>query len=383
MSLIRVFLKSMLEQLRNFWMLILTFSFASMFVVLYWFITGGGSTSYRILVINNDSSSATSASSQIIQSIREITYANGQPILNVIELADRSEAETKLTNRDGAALMIFPQDFSSTLQAAKASSSSATTSLTIVGDLTNPYYAIVSIMAFTAVDNFVKAELGQVSPVVFDEVALGASNARTEFEMYVPALLILSVVLLIFQVSMVVVREVESGALRRLQMTNMTSFDLLGGISLTQILIGSLSVVITFLVAVLLGFRSQGPLWVAVLVGALTSFSVVGVGLIVASIARTVSEAFIYANFPLVFLMFFTGAVFPIPPVPLLTIAGRTIGLFDIFPPTHAVVALNKVLTLGAGLKEIAYELCALIILSILYFIFGVWLFKRTRLRTN
>jgi len=211
-------------------------------------------------------------------------------------------------------------------------------------------------------------------------VPLGASNARTEFEMYVPALLILAVVMMIFQVSMTVAREVEGGTLRRLQMTNMTAFDLLGGISLTQVLIGVVAVIVTFLTAALLGFHSQGSLWLAVLVGALTSFSIIGVGLIVASLARTVSEAFIYANFPLVFLMFFTGSAFPIPPVPLFTVANRTIGLFDILPPTHAVVALNKVLTLGAGFKDILYEVCALTALSLLYFGIGVWLFQRIRL---
>jgi len=109
--------------------------------------------------------------------------------------------------------------------------------------------------------------------------------------------------------------------------------------------------------------------------------AIVGVGLLIACFSRTVSEAFIFANFPLMLLMFFTGALFPIPPVPLFTLGGRTIGLFDVLPPTHAVVALNKVLTLGAGLGDVIYELSALLILSVMYFAVGIWLFKRTHLR--
>jgi ABC-2 type transport system permease protein len=132
-----------------------------------------------------------------------------------------------------------------------------------------------------------------------------------------------------------------------------------------------------------LGFRSQGQLWVAILVGSVTSFSIVGIGLMISCLARTVSEAFIYSNFPLIFLMFFTGAVFPIPPMPIFTIAGRTIGMFDFLPPTHAIIALNKVLTLGAGLKDVAYELCILLILSALYFGIGVWLFNKVRLKRS
>jgi len=163
----------------------------------------------------------------------------------------------------------------------------------------------------------------------------------------------------------------------------MTAFDLLGGISLTQVLIGIACVLFTFVTASLLGFHSQGPLWVAILIGAVTSFSIVGVGLMIACLARTVSEAFIYSNFPLIFLMFFTGAVFPIPPMPIFTIGSRTIGMFDFLPPTHAIVALNKVLTLGAGLKDVAYELCMLLILSALYFGIGVWLFNKFRLKKS
>jgi|CXWL01.1.fsa_nt_gi ABC-2 type transport system permease protein len=380
MKLFSVFRKSLREQVRGAWMLLLTLSIASLFVVMYWLITGGGSTTYGVLVINRD---AGTGGEQAIKAIQEMAYANGQLILNVIQVVDRAEAEEKLRNREAAALIIFPSDFSRVLQSAREAGTPITTSVIFSGDLTNPFYTMVSVMTVTAVDNYVQATVGQPRPIEFKEEPLGASAARTEFETYVPALLILSVVMLIFQVAMTVAREVEGGTLRRLQLTHMTSFDLLGGISATQVLIGVASVVLTFLTATALGFHSQGPLWVAILIGAMTSLSIVGVGLLVACFSRTVSEAFIYANFPLILLMFFTGAVFPIPPIPLFTIGGRTIALFDFLPPTHAVVALNKVLTLGAGITDVAYELIVLFVLSVIYFAAGVWLFKRIHLRAQ
>jgi hypothetical protein len=45
------------------------------------------------------------------------------------------------------------------------------------------------------------------------------------------------------------------------------------------------------------------------------------------------------------------------------------------------VVALNKVLTLGAGLGQVAYELIALVVLSAVYFAAGVRLFQKRHLR--
>lgn len=383
MRLIRVFLKSMREQLRSYWMLILTLSLAPVFVLLYWMITGGGSTTYRVLIINQDNQAAVSVSTAVIEKIKQLSYANEQPILKVSILEDQTAAETKLRNREAAALIVFPENFSSTLLAAKSGKLVDPVNLTLIGDLTNPYYPLVSIMAVSAVDEYVIKMIGQSSPVVLNEIPLGVSAARTEFEMYVPALLILAVVMLIFQVSMTITREVENGTLRRLQMTKMTAFDLLGGISLGQVLIGIACVVLTFVTAILLGFKSQGPLWVAILIGAVTSISIIGVGLMIACLARTVSEAFIYANFPLILLMFFTGAVFPMPPIPVFTVAGHTIGLFDFLPPTHAIVALNKVLTLGSGLKDVTYELCMLLILSIIYFVLGVVLFNKYRLHKS
>ena len=120
---------------------------------------------------------------------------------------------------------------------------------------------------------------------------------------------------------------------------------------------------------------------VVVLVGGITSLSIVGIGLMVASVSRTAMQAFLIANFPLALCMFFSSAVFPIPRVPLFTVGGRSIGLYDVLPPTHAVAALNKILTFGAGPGEVVFELAALSVLSVTYFALGVWLFKRTHLR--
>jgi ABC-2 type transport system permease protein len=238
-------------------------------------------------------------------------------------------------------------------------------------------------MVGSAVEQYGQGAIGQVSPIQFTEVALGASAARSEFDLYIPGLMIFAVIMLIFLAAMAVTREVEAGTLRRLQLTPMTSFDFLGGISAAMIVIAIVEIVLTFVTAQALGFESQGPVWVAITVGVITSLSIIGAGMIVASLSKSVSQAFIIANFPLALFMFFTNAVFPIQKVPLFTIAGRAISLWDFLPPTHAVVALNKVLTFGAGITDVVYELVALVILSLLYFALGVWVFGRTHMKST
>jgi len=386
MRLLSVFRKSWREQTRDILVLSLSLVFAPFFVFLYWLMFPSGSTTYGVLILNHDvsvqlaSGARLAGGDEVVEAVRGVTYADGNPLLKVSRVTDRAEADARLRNRDAAALVVIPADFSRAILAAREGREPITTSVTMVGDLTNPYYAVAAVMTSAALDEYIQSATGQPRPIQFAEEPLGASAARSEFEVYVPGLMVFAVIMLVFIAAMTVAREVEAGTLRRLQITRMTSLDFLGGLSLALVLIGVAAVALTFLTAWALGFRSQGPLWVAILVGAVTTFSIIGTGLVVACFSRTVTQAFLLANFPLALFMFFSSAVFPVPKVPLFTLGGRAIGLYDILPPTHAVVALNKVLTLGAGFSDVLYELAALLILSAAYFGLGVWLFQRTHL---
>lgn len=388
MKLWSVFRKHLREQKRDLWVLGLSLAFAPLFVFIYWLMTGGtGSTSYAVLVLNQDVPARLSNGDQfaageaVVESLRAISYQNGSPLLRVKLVEERDAAEQELRNRSASALIIIPDDFSAQLAAFQAGDGDAETQLVFIGDLTNPTYTVAAVMAMTAADAYTQGFTNAPRPVELVEIPLGASAARTEFENYVPGLLVLAVVLMVFQAAMTPARDIESGAMKRLRLTGATAFDYLGGASLWLALVSTGSVLLTFGSAVAFGFRSQGPLWLAILVTAITSLSIIGIGLVVACFSKTVSQAFVIANFPLGFLMFLTGAAFPLPRSILFTVAGRDFALPDLLPPTHAVVALNKIFTLGAGLGEIGFELAALLILTAFYFAAGFWLFQRTQMR--
>jgi ABC-2 type transport system permease protein len=384
-----VFRKTMREICRDRWMLGLTLAFAPFFVFLYWLWFQGGSTVYPIAVINLDQGvtlpdgSRYNAGDEVGAAIQDVKYADGRPLLKAVPAADQAAAEAFLRDRSATAFIQIPADFSRTIRALRAGDRSVTTSITFGGDLSNTYYMIGANMALTTVESYVQRASGQKPLVNYVEAPMGASATRTEFETYVPGTLIFSVILIIFLASMTVAREIETGALRRLQLTPMTSWDLLGGITAALLLVSAASSLLSFLVALALGFRSQGPVWVAILVSVVASLSVIGLGMVVASLTRSVSQAFVVANFPLGLMMFFSGVIFPMPPLRLFSIAGHVVSPYDILPPTHAVAALNKILTLGAGLGDVVYELTALAVLSALYFAFGAWLFQRMHLRAG
>jgi ABC-2 type transport system permease protein len=378
MRLLSVFRKTMREQLRDFWTLSLTVSLGPFFVAFYWLMFGGGSTTYDLLVINQDAGTEVdgaywNAGEQTIAAIHDMKYEDGQSILAVDTATDRAQAEKQLKDRKADLLLVFPADYSQML----AASPPTPAHIEMVGDMTNPYYAVSAALTHAALISFGRNLRETADPIAVDEEALGDSAARTEFETWVPGLFMMAAVLLIYQTSMTVAREIEGGTVRRLQLTPMTAFDLLGGISISQVLIGVSAVTITFLSAVAMGFHSEGPLWIAILLGALTSVAMIGVGLVVACFARTVARAFMVANFPLFLMTFFSGMFMPISAPALVTIGGRTIRLLDFLPPTFAVTALNKITALGGGLQDIAFELAALSVLAVVYFLAGVWLFQR------
>ena len=378
MKILKIFWKSLKEQARDPVTLGLSLIIGPFFVLLYWLMIPSGSTTYDVLVQNLDTGPQ---GREAITLLEALAYPSGDPLLEVISVNDVARAEDLLEDRDAEVLLIIPVNFSTKLEAASRGEIQNPAEVTLVGDLTNPYYAVGAVMAGTVIDEFVQVQTGEIRPVQFVEIALGASEGRSEFDLYIPGILIISVVMLVFIISMTITYEVEAGTLRRLQMTSMKTSDLLIGISLPTVLLGVVSLLLTLFVAILLGFNSQGSIWAALLIGGITAVAVVGIGLIVAAFSKSVSQAFIIANFPLIFFMFFSGAVYPIPRIILFQIGGLNISLYDLLPPTHAVMALNKILTLGAGLADVLYEINSLLVLSLVYYLIGIWIFQRRHLR--
>jgi ABC-2 type transport system permease protein len=381
-----VFRKSLREHLREVWLLALIVSLAPFFVVLMYMVFGGGAYAYKVVVVDHDRGATLAdgrswrAGVELTRAITEAKNATGGNALRVSTEKDRPSAQRLLTSGKAHALVEIPADFSQAIAAARQQQPYQTTELVYMGDMTSTSYMVAAVLAITAVSTYLETATGQKGPVALVEKPLGGSGARSEFDMVIPGIFVLAIIMLIFPVAMALARESENGCLRRLQLSRMTSFDLLGGLSLVQILVGTVAVLCAFGTAMGMGFRSQGPVWAAIAITVVASFAIIGTGLLVACFSRSVTEAFLLGNFPMMLLMFFSGCMVPIPKVPLFTVGTVTVGLWDWLPTTHAVSAMNKILGIGVGMREVVYELVCLVLLSAIYFFGGVWLFKRRRL---
>jgi len=388
MRVLAVFRKTVREQWRDLASLSMVLVLCPFFVLLYWLIVGGGSTSYKILVINNDGGvvlqgqGLVKEGDRLVEALRGLEYQNGDPMLRVQVVPDRGSADDALRNRYAAALIVLPDDFSRMLHAPPAERTSFKP-VVLSGDSGNVAYAVASVFAFTALDALIQAVGGGPPPLPWKEEFVGGAKPRSEFEAYVPGLLILSIILLVFTTALPLIREREEKTLRRLRVSRMTPFDLLGGISLAQIVIGALSVVLTFAVSVALGFRSEGSLFAATVVAVLSAGSVIAVGLVTACFCKNATAVLTIGTLPFFLLMWFSGAAMPLSRTTLFTWGTRQIALNDVLPPTHAVIALNKILSMGASLGEVWYELAMLAGLTVVYFAAAVWIYRRTQLRRD
>ncbi len=119
------------------------------------------------------------------------------------------------------------------------------------------------------------------------------------------------------------------------------------------------------------------------LVGFLACLSIIAISIIVAAYLRTIFDLLTIGCFPFFILMFFSGGMFPLPPLRLFTVGDRAMNINDLLPTTHAINAMSKILNYGVGLRDVAFELAAIIVLTIVFFAVGVWVFTRRHMRAG
>ena len=383
MKMISVFRKSAREQIRQYWVLILTISMAPFFIVVYFLINEASRPHYDLLVLNQDRGIETEAErlnyAQLM--LDWTTQTEYELPLTVTEITDRSAAIEQLQDRTADALLVVPEDFSRRVHDLSSGTADGSISIEFVGDLTNINYVVSAVWADEMINELVYQATHSARPVEIIETSLGVSGEIDDFDLYVPGILILSVIMLMFSATIALVTEVENKTIVKLKLSRVSSLEFLSGVSLVQVLIGIISAVLTLAIAVVLGFDPSGSLGLVLLVVGLTSVSIIAFSIIIAALTSTVNEVLVVGNFPLFLFMFFTGATFPIKGVALFSIAGYPITIQGLMSPTHSISAVNKVLILNMGLKDILPEIIALLTVTLLYFVIGAWAFRRRHMK--
>jgi ABC-2 type transport system permease protein len=388
MKLLSVIKKSTKEQIRHFWIFFLTVSMAPFFIVVYYLINEASKPHYDLLILNQDKgievlSEKLNYGDLLIEGIRIVENGTFDIPLTVRVIDNKSNAIKQLKDKKADALVIIPEDFSSCVYDLTHAKGNRSISIEFLGDLTNINYVVSAVWANEIINELVYKATQIPRPVEIIETGLGVSGNIHDFDLYVPGILILSVIMLMFSATIAIITEVENKTIIRLKLSKISALEFLSGVSLVQVAIGIISVLLTLVVAVSLGFDYSGSFALLILLVVLTSISIIAFSLIVAAFTKTVNEVLIVGNFPLFLFMFFTGAAFPMKGKVLFSFGGYPITIQGLMSPTHSILALNKILIMNMGLKDILPEIIALITITMIYFFIGVWAFRRRHMKVE
>jgi ABC-2 type transport system permease protein len=343
-------------------------------------------TQYDILIINNDMGIEANAQKinygcNLIDFFKSFDIDSSTIPFKIDEGKDFEVEVERLKNKKVDAVIVLPGSFSSDINNRRLVDSAIAPKVEFYGDLTNINYLISAVWANEILNEFTLMETHSKRSIEIKEIALGTSGKINDFDMIVPGIMTISIIMLMFTASIAFVMEVENRTMLRLKLSKLTAFDFIGGISFVQLLVGIVSILLTLLTAISLGFRYEGSLLIMLLIVGLTSLSIIAFSLIIAAATKSANEVLVVGNFPMFLFMFFTGAAFPLKSASLFTIAGYPISIQGFMTPTHAIAALNKTLVMNMELSSIIPEITAIIALTLIYFLIGALFFKYRHLK--
>lgn len=389
MRALPLFKKAMIENFRDWKILILGLTFAPFFVVLMYFYFGEAVESYRILFVNHDqgviseSGSSIHAGEILISEMEEFQHRNGAVRLNVSKEELLGEAQKRLRSKSVDLVVEIPENFTRTLLDYKEAKRPEPAIVRTHGDPANPKYIMAAAWSDSLTYQFTVDWTGMESPLQLETENIFSLESVTDFDLYVPGLLGLALMMLMFTAAATLIKEKDKGTIVRLRISNMAISEWLVAVCVTQVIIGLLAVGLTYLTAAVLGYQGGGSWIIMALITILSSVSIMAISLLLAALLRTVFDLMTVGTFPFFILMFFSGGMFPIPAIQLFAFGGRAINVNDILPTTHSINAMSKIMNQGAGFDELVYEMGAIVFLSVVYFTLGIWLFAYRHLRAK
>ncbi len=376
MKIIAIARKTLLELWREPLLIGLLLLFPVLLVIFYYVAFGqtkDGLASYlKLLVMNDDAGPAGTA---LVEAIRETEY-NGDLVFDVTIATDRNTAEIALREHKAALLLVIPSDFTQSLTVQQAPAT-----VRLVGDASSDSFVFAQGFLDDLVQRFARQAAGRKEPTLVTYEFLPGTGTMSDFDFGVPGTIVFGVMFMTVATAMILVRERVSHTLRRLRLTRASARDLLLGITLALLIVSLVQAPLTLGAAVALGFHAQGSLVLAMGIVLLLGLSAIGLGLIVACFAHNDGEAANLGSVVGVMMALLSDALYPMPAAPVATIAGRTIELYDVLPPTHAGEAMRRVLIFGEGADAIVYELVMMAVLAALFLTVGVIFYRRVQMR--
>jgi len=412
--------KELIRDRRGLFMILI---FPLFFMLVFGFAFGGmgqTNTPHNIAIVNNDEGAVlpftqekVNFGNNLTNILRDSKYEDSDINLFKITKTNETTADELLKQRDVDAALIIPKNFSqgvvtlitNTLTQETGNiqntpvTNNQTATIIIKGDTGYVGFGISQGIIVGIFEQYQDQLLFEIQSKISGNTAaeptkfleskvepLEGTETFTSFDFLAPGMIVFAILLLATTVAASLTREVEKGTLARLKLSYMRSLDLLLGGLIPWSLVAAAQVIILFIVAVLIGFHWQGglnSLILAIFVGIVGGIASVALGMIIAAFAKTERQAANLGTIITVPTSFLVGAFFQLPQVIIGNLMGQSFQIYDFLPWTHTLNALRTLLTFGGGWNDITYQLGLSVILTVLLFIVGVFLFSKNRLRAE
>ena len=376
MKLAASIVKSFKENVRDWKMLVMVLAFSPFFLLLMYLFFGQSPTTYNVEILNLDGAKA---SAELVVNIENIEGQDGNRLFHVSHIGSVDELEKRVKEKTVDIGIVIPNDYSR-MNTVKNGEGNTPAVVNFYGSMSNVRYTVAAVLIADTI-NTQGLEVAKVTlPVSISETFLEKNLPLNEFEGYVPGLITLSVLMILFTATASIVKENDKKTLIRLKISSLGAFNYLTGICIVQTVIAVAALVISYWTALVLGYRPEGSFESILFIGVISSLSMVSISLVVASFLNTVFDVLTIGCFPFFILMFFSGSMFPLPKIHILTFGGHSIGVMDILPLTHTVDAFNQIMNYGAGLNDVTWDIIMILFLTIIYFSAGLFLYQKRKL---
>ena len=376
MKLVASIIKSFKENIRDWKMLAMVLAFSPFFLLLMYLFFGQSPTTYNAGILNQDGGKA---SAELILNIENIEGQDGNRLFHISNIEGVAELEKSVKEKTVDIGIVIPNDYSR-MNTDKNGEENTPAVVNFYGSMSNVRYTVAAVLIADAI-NKQGLEVAKIMlPFSISETFLEKNLPLNEFQGYVPGLITLSVLMILFTATASIVKENDKKTLIRLKISSLGAFNYLMGICIVQTVIAVIALVISYWTALALGYRPEGSFESILFIGVISSLSMVSISLVVASFLNTVFDVLTIGCFPFFILMFFSGSMFPLPKIHILTFGGHSIGVMDVLPLTHTVDAFNQIMNYGAGLNDVTWDIIIILFLTIIYFSAGLLLYQKRKL---
>ena len=356
-DIVQLNFKQLIRDKKNLFFLLL---FPAVFMLIFGIGFGDNVESdVDIAVINHDNASGVNLGNELVGVIKDFNSSENESLFTVHEVSSEDKAQKMLENGSVSTILIIPQGFTSDM----GNNMSSLGEIVIKGNPIDADYGIGSSVISGIVSEFSKQIINKVA-----------------------GLIVFAILMTITVVASNVATEEESGMIKRLRLSKMKTRDYVLGNLISWSFVGVIQVIIMLLVAILVGFKWEGgiyTLFLACIVGIVTTFSSVAVALIIVALSKNAKQASSISPIIAVPLSFIAGAFIPLPDCVIATINNQQIQIYEILPWNQAITAIRQVLTYGQGLDAIVMNLIIILIMGIILLVISILLFNRKISREN